>query len=258
MTMEQGIVFDIQRFSLHDGPGIRTTVFLKGCPLRCAWCHNPESWRKEPELWYRNGVEQLCGKAVTVEEVMAEVMADEAYYRNSGGGLTVSGGEPMVQFPFLKALLTIAKARGIHTCLETSGHCSTEKLIEIAPMVDLFLFDIKLTDPEEHRKYTGADNRWILENLDRLYRLGAKLLLRCPIIPGINDTDDHIGGIARLTKNYPGILGVEIMPYHDMGKGKWKELGRPYSLEDAKTLEEEEKSRLLQRFQSAIRCHVTI
>ena len=258
MSMEQGIVFDIQRFSLHDGPGIRTTVFLKGCPLRCAWCHNPESWRKEPELWYRNGVEHLCGKAVTVEEVMAEVMADEAYYRNSGGGLTVSGGEPMVQFLFLKALLTIAKAWGIHTCLETSGHCSTEKLIEIAPMVDLFLFDIKLTDPEEHRKYTGADNRRILENLDRLYRLGAKLLLRCPIIPGINDTDDHIGGIARLTEKYPQILGVEIMPYHDMGKGKWKELGRSYSLEALKTLEEEEKNRFLQRFQSVIRCDVTI
>ena len=128
MSMEQGIVFDIQRFSLQDGPGIRTTVFLKGCPLRCLWCHNPESWEKEPELWCRNGVEQVCGKAMTVTEVMAEVLADEAYYRNSGGGLTVSGGEPILQFPFLRALLRAAKERGIHTCLEPSGYCSKEKL----------------------------------------------------------------------------------------------------------------------------------
>lgn len=249
--MKKGIVFDIQRFSLHDGPGIRTTVFLKGCPLRCAWCHNPESWTREPQVMVKNEQERVCGMEMTAPEVMREVMADEAYYRNSGGGLTVSGGEPMLQFDFLKALLADGKARGLHTCIETSGYAHPEQFREILPLVDLFLFDIKLTDPAEHKQYTGVNNLLIMENLELLYHNGAQIMLRCPIIPGINDSDAHIACVAELLRKYPNITGVEIMPYHDIGKGKWKEIGREYSLVGLKTINEEEKQILLRRFQQA-------
>lgn len=256
--MEKGVVFDIQRFSLHDGPGIRTTVFLKGCPLRCAWCHNPESWLQEPQTMVKKKQERICGTRMTVEDVMREVLADEAYYRNSGGGLTVSGGEPMLQFEFLKPLLEASKKAGLHTCMETSGYCDEEQLKEISPLVDLFLFDIKLTDPQMHKQYTLVDNRRILENLNMLCRNGARIVLRCPIIPGINDTDAHILAVGKLVEKYPEITGVEIMPYHDMGRGKWRELGLDYSLEQLKTVNEEEKLVLLQRFQKCVSCSVTI
>ena len=250
--MNKGIVFDIQRFSLHDGPGIRTTVFLKGCPLRCMWCHNPESWKLAPEPMVKeNGESRICGREMTADAVIEEVLADRAYYENSGGGLTVSGGEPMLQLPFLLELLKMAKAAGIHTCLETSGYCERDSLDAVLPFVDLFLFDIKETDPERHREFTGVDNRLILQNLEHLHRAGADILLRCPIIPGLNDSDGHIATVAALAREYPNIRGVEIMPYHDMGKGKWKELGREYALSDKKTVEETQKQLLLEQFQKA-------
>lgn len=257
--MEKGIVFDIQRFCVHDGPGIRTTVFLKGCPLRCAWCHNPESWRREPEpLVKENGQTKLCGQEMTVGEVMDEVMVDYLYYRNSEGGVTLSGGEPMAQFEFTRALLQDAKRRGLHTCIETSGYAQSQKFNEIMPYVDLFLYDIKGTDPQAHKAHTGVGNRLILDNLELLHRNGAQILLRCPIIPGVNDSDTHLSGVAQLTERLPGISGVEIMPYHDMGKGKWKELGRKYSMSELKTVCEEEKQNLLCRFREAGCRNVTI
>lgn len=250
--MKQGIIFDIQRFSLHDGPGIRTTVFLKGCPLRCMWCHNPESWKLAPEqMTKENGESRISGREMTADAVMEEVLADREYYENSGGGLTVSGGEPTLQLPFLLELLKVAKSAGIHTCLETSGYCEREKLDAVLPFVDLFLLDVKATDPERHKRFTGAENHLILENLDYLNRAGADILLRCPIIPGLNDKDEHIASVAALTREYPNIRGVEIMPYHDMGKGKWKELGREYALSDQKTVDETQKQQLLERFQQA-------
>ncbi len=258
MSPATGIVFDIQRFSLHDGPGIRTTVFLKGCPLRCAWCHNPESWLPEPQMMIKNGQERICGSIMTVEKVMTEVIADEAYYRNSGGGLTVSGGEPMLQFPFLKALLKSAGEQGLHTCLETSGYCRSDQIKGIIPLADLFLFDIKLLDEEVHKQYTGVGNTLILKNLDLLHHSGAKIILRCPIIPGINDTDAHITSVAQLAERYPNISGVEIMPYHDMGKGKWRELGKEYSFGELKTMGQEDKQALLYRFSKKVNCQVTI
>lgn len=251
----KGIVFDIQRFSLHDGPGIRTTVFFKGCPLRCIWCHNPESWLMQPE-WMTGKDEvgyrpKLTGREMSVAEVMEEVRADKSYYLNSGGGLTVSGGEPMLQLDFLAYLLEEAGREGIHTCVETSGFSERENFAKIKEVVDLFLFDIKYLDEEGHEKYVGVSNRTILHNLDYLYKEGTRILLRCPVIPGINDTDVHIEGIAALTEKYPGLEGVEIMPYHDMGKGKWEQLGRKYALPDLKTMETEQKERLLERFQTA-------
>ncbi len=248
----RGIVFDIQRFSIHDGPGIRTTVFFKGCPLHCAWCHNPESWLKTPQVMVKeNGETKLSGREMTVSEVMCEVMADVCYYKNSGGGMTVSGGEPMLQFAFLQELLKASKRLGIHNCIETSGFAEKEKFEEIVEYVDVFLFDVKHTNDDEHKKYTGVSNQLILSNLNLLYEKGVSILLRCPIIPGISDTEDHIAGIAELTQKYPDLLGVEILPYHDMGKGKWEQIGKDYVLSDLKTMDEEQKRILLRRFQDA-------
>lgn len=251
---QAGIIFDIQRFSLHDGPGIRTTVFLKGCPLHCIWCHNPESWDPKPQPMcledkYGNRVSKISGRRMTVEEVLKEVYADRVYYENSGGGLTVSGGEPMLQYEFLQELLQKSKRQGLHTCIETSGYATQEKFVSILENVDLFLFDIKHMNDSQHQKYTGVSNKIIQDNLKSLYEQGANIVLRCPIIPEINDTDEHIAGIAELTNKYPNVKGMEIIPYHDMGKGKWIQIDKEYSLEELKSYEEAEKEELFARFQ---------
>jgi pyruvate formate lyase activating enzyme len=266
-----GVIFDLMRCSMHDGPGIRTTVFLKGCPLRCLWCHNPESQRFEPELAlfqskcafclaceracpaaarrFDGGVHALnrdacnkCGRCVDVcptgaikrygetvsaEQIVDEAMRDAAYYLETGGGLTVSGGEPFAQSAFLLEILELAKRRSLHTCVETSGHARGEDIERALPLIDLFLYDIKAR-PEEHRKLTGADNGLILKNLDRLMALGARVLLRCPVVPGLNDMDGHFSFLASLEKAYPSLKGVEILPYHDMGRGKARAVGREY------------------------------
>jgi glycyl-radical enzyme activating protein len=266
----EGIVFDIQRFALHDGPGIRTTVFLKGCPLECLWCHNPESQAFEPELSFRrerctecvasaeaslsglgalqsgplaiqineeacevacpHGAFSVIGRSMTVADVMGEVVRDEAYYHRSGGGLTLSGGEPMAQFEFTLEVLQQARRLGIHTCLDTCGVTSRRRLTDVAPYVDLFLFDYKATDPEEHRRLTGSPNGRILRNLDFLVELGACVRLRCPLVPGVNDSWTHLSAIADLAGRYPALEGVEIMPYHDMAREKAARIDRPYAL----------------------------
>jgi pyruvate formate lyase activating enzyme len=265
-----GLVVDIHRFSLHDGPGIRTTVFLKGCHLSCTWCHNPEAIAHRPQLSFdpdkctncfrcvdactsgahsivegRHQVDfskctlsgacvEACpsealviiGKQMTAEEVLSVVLRDREYYEHSGGGVTISGGEPMTQFEFTKALLTACKAHGIHTTLDTCGHVPTERYREVLPVVDLFLYDYKETDGERHRHYTGVSNTLILQNLDMLHAAGAKVVLRCPIVPGVNDTVDHFRGIRDLSFRYPNLSGIELMPYHNMGVGKGHRVGR--------------------------------
>ena len=221
----QGNVFNIQKFCTSDGPGIRTTVFLKGCPLRCEWCHNPESHFFECETAVVGGVSETYGKYMTVDEVMNEVLQDEMFYRNSGGGLTLSGGEPLSQFGFSLELLKAAKEKGLHTCIETSGF-TKEDILKIAKYVDIFLFDWKITDSELHKKYIGFDNLRILENLKILDASGSKIILRCPIIPDVNDTDEHLCGIARLANELQNVLGVEIEPYHSFAQTKYNKLGR--------------------------------
>ncbi len=272
-----GCVFNIQRFSINDGPGIRTTVFLKGCPLRCIWCHNPESAKAIPELLYDEERCVSCGKCITrcehggheildfrhlfhrdacigcgsciqpscpalelagkrmdVHEVIAEVMKDAAFYETSNGGMTISGGEPMAQFDFTLELLKLAKENGLHTCIETCGYCDFDKLKQAAEFVDIFLYDYKETDPELHKKFTGVSNERIRENLISLDRLGANSVLRCPIIPTLNDRDDHFKGIAAMANSLDNVMGVDIEPYHPLGSSKCTKLGRKYELSELK------------------------
>ena len=245
----KGTVFNIQRFCVNDGPGIRTTVFLKGCPLSCVWCHNPESQRFEPEiLFYKdkctgcgrckcvtaadrdfvcfNGAKEICGKTVSANEVTAEVLKDKPFYENSGGGVTLSGGEPLAQYDFSLELLKKAKENGIHTAIETCGYAEKSKILEIAKYVDLFLFDCKETDQELHKEYTGFDNKIILENLKALSDAGSKIILRCPIIPGFNDRAEHFKGISEIAGKLSGIEHIEVEPFHPLGESKYSALGR--------------------------------
>lgn len=217
----EGIVFNIQRFCVDDGPGIRTTVFLKGCPLRCRWCHNPESHTLEPQPFG----DEICGKRMTAAQVMDEVKKDAVFYANSGGGLTLSGGEPLLQFEFAYAIVQQAKAAGLHTCVETSGFGKAEDIEKLAAVTDLFLFDWKLTDSALHKVYTGTDNRIILENLRRVDAVGSTIILRCPIIPGVNDTKEHFQGITSIANSLTNVLAIEIEPYHTLGITKYQKLG---------------------------------
>jgi pyruvate formate lyase activating enzyme len=230
------VVFDVQRFALHDGPGIRTTVFVKGCPLRCAWCHNPEAMSPQPERMTMPCVDsldpaeqttRLVGKTWSMAEVMAVVLRDRAYYERSGGGLTVSGGEPLCQLRFTTALLTAARQQQIHTCLDTSGMASRHSMEAVLPWVDLFLFDYKVTGQAKHDIWTGASERVILGNLALLDQAGAVVELRCPIIPGVNDDEEHFAAIRALRRRHRCIRSVRVMPHHDIGRGKWTALGRP-------------------------------
>ena len=277
---EKAIIFDIQRASLHDGPGIRTTVFLKGCPLDCVWCHNPESNSAKLQLFFHfdkctlsgdcatvcpenvhkitDGIHvidydkcMLCGKCVescnynalkivgnemTVGDVLAEVMADIDFYKNSGGGITLSGGEPLFQYSFAKALLKRCKELNINTCVETSGFVSPFKFSQLLPFIDVLLFDFKITGSEAHQTYTGVPNLVILENLHAAYRYGTSIYLRCPIIPGINDNNEHFNAIAELSKKYPKLAGIELLPYHDMGNSKRISIGTDETLAGLKTV----------------------
>lgn len=275
-----GLVSDIQRFSLHDGPGIRTTVFLKGCPLNCKWCHNPETQISKPQLSFSadkcmncfkcveacptgthyiedeqhkvnfsacrlsgecvtacpNDALKIIGKENSVNETLELVLRDKEYYKNSGGGLTISGGEPMNQFSFTRDLLQLAKLNGIHTVLETCGFAPKNRYLDIVHLVDLFLYDYKETDPVKHKEFTGVDSKVIIDNIKTLHDNGAKIILRCPIIPSVNDRDDHFEGIAELVYQLPNLVSVELMAYHDFGRDKAAKVGRDneyYHIENA-------------------------
>ena len=268
--MINGTVFDIQRFSIHDGPGIRTTVFLKGCPLNCLWCHNPESKSSKPQLsftpmrcigcgaclkackhnahklnekgehvidrsacvlcgecvktCYAEALEMI-GKTMTVEEVIEEVMKDEPFYETSGGGMTISGGEPLFQPDFSVALLESAKAHKLDTGIETSGFASWATLERFIPLVDHFMFDIKETDPKRHEHVTGRPLEPIVANLKKLHDSGAEILVRFPMVPNVNALPEHFKGIGKLAKSLPNVKGFEIMPYHRLGESKLDRLG---------------------------------
>jgi len=265
-----GRIFDIQRFSIHDGPGIRTTVFFKGCPLRCLWCHNPEGIDAKPQLAFaperciacgecvkacpetalaRNQsgkavldrarcnacgacapvcdaqALEIVGRDVAVDEVMAVVLRDRDYYAASGGGLTLSGGEPLAQPEFAEALLRAARQERLHCSVETSGFAEWRRLERLLPLVDLWLYDYKETNPQLHASFTGESNELVLANLRALDRAGARLVLRCPMVPDYNARPEHLDGIAALARELRHLDGVELLPYHRLGQSKLARFG---------------------------------
>ncbi len=229
----RGRIFDIQRYSIHDGPGVRTIVFLKGCFLRCRWCCNPESQSYKPETVTINGKPKLYGTDVTVGEVMDEVMKDAAYYRRSGGGLTLSGGECLAQPDFSVALLTAAKEMGITTAIESTGFAAFETVERLLPYLDYFLMDIKHINSAKHKEFTGQPNEPILENAKKIAaRMGERLFIRVPVIPTFNATEEEILSIARFADGLPGVRQIHLLPYHRLGMDKYERLGRPYPLGD--------------------------
>ncbi len=226
-----GIIFDIKKFAIHDGPGIRTTVFLKGCPLDCWWCHNPEGREGQPENFCvrtrRGGSggnwaekEELFGREVSVAEIMTEIIKDIVFYDQSGGGVTFSGGEPLMQPEFLKAALIECQESGIRTAVDTSGYGPADIFDEIYDLVDLFLYDLKNMDDHQHIKYTGVSNEQILDNLKMLAVRGNKINLRLPMIPGITDTHENLEAILEFIEPLPGIRDVSLLPYNRLAEDK--------------------------------------
>jgi len=287
--MKKGMIFDIQRFSIHDGPGLRTIVFLKGCLLHCLWCCNPEGINHTPELIFYprrcygcGECIQICpqraitivsgenkvnirrekcdncgacvsvcnsralilkGKEMTVEEILKEVEKDMIFYQISGGGLTLSGGEPMEQVDFAKELLSAAKKVGINTAVETCGYVNPDSFVEVLRNVDYLLYDIKHIDPQRHKKFTGKDNKIILENLKLAAKICPSVTVRIPFIPGFNDSRKEIFQIVEFISSIP-IVSVHLLPYHNFGSSKYESLGKEYKMMSVKSVEKKKIERI--------------
>ena len=227
----KGRIFNIQRFSIHDGPGVRTIVFLKGCPLRCRWCCNPESQEWKFETMVTAGVPKNVGRDVTVGEVLKEIERDRIYYRRSGhGGVTLSGGECLWQPDFSAALLKACKQAGISTAIETTGYADMDVIRKILPYVDTVLMDIKHTNGEKHKEFTTRDNELILENAKHIAREANELIIRTPVIPTFNDGEEEIRSIARFARSLDGVKEMHLLPYHRIGSDKYAGLGRTYTM----------------------------
>ena len=219
-----GIVFDIKRGSVKDGPGLRTSVFLKGCPLRCVWCHNPESQAAAPQKAVTTG--ETCGREMSVDEVMADVLADRPFY-GTEGGVTLTGGEPTMQPDFAGALAAAAQAAGVHVAIDTCGAAPWTTFAQLLPSVDLFLYDLKCMDAARHRELTGVGNERILDNLRRLDAAGARLWIRCPLVPGLNDSEADLVALRDLIATLRHVEKVEVCPYHALGLEKYAKFGIP-------------------------------
>ncbi len=294
------LVFDVQKFSLHDGPGIRTTVFFKGCPLSCLWCHNPESRGKQAFVHYEPERCLACGECVVacpegaltlspdgvvtdqnacrmcgvcaetcpaearrlvghdmgVDELLAQLERDRPYYEESGGGVTFSGGEPLLQWRFLLEILTACGARGLHRAVDTTGFAAPGVLRRVARETDLFLFDLKVMDPEVHRRVTGVPLQPIVDNLALLLSLGARVRIRIPLIPGVT-SDESIDRTAALLETLPPVDGVSLLPYHKSARDKHRKFGFPWLLEQDEEIPEERVTTWARRLESR-GLHVTV
>ena len=294
-----GIIFDIKRFAIHDGPGIRTTVFLKGCPLTCTWCHNPESLLPQPEHAWREdrcvrcgacieacdhgaiawedgrsevgtrtgpvhdparcvlcgqcvracptGAREIIGRRASAAEIMAEVERDIIFYDESGGGVTFSGGEPLMQPALLRALLAACRRQGIHTAVDTTCHAPWDVLESLRGSVDLYLCDIKHADSAAHERLTGVGNALILENLRKLARLGERITVRVPVIPGLNDDEANVAATGRLISSLDGVTDVDILPYNEGGRSKLARLARDEEPPDIKAPSPEHMAAIAQQ-----------
>ncbi len=291
-----GRVYNIQRFSIQDGPGIGTTVFLKGCPLECLWCSNPESQNPIPEIAHRNSLCNSCGdclkvcdgKAISlsssdgasiikidrekcnncgkcidactngalkfygqymsVDEVFDEVSRDIAFYSKSGGGVTVSGGEPLSQANFVAELFHRCRKMGIHTTIDTCGYASVSALKKVLVETDLVLFDLKLMNSRQHKRFTGRYNEVVLRNARLIVAKGIKMIIRIPIVSGINDSEENLVETARFVSELDNKLHVDLLPYHRFGESKYKMLGRDYQLTNVKPPDEEQLQRAMEIF----------
>lgn len=226
--MKTGIIFSIEEFAIHDGPGIRTNIFLKGCPLHCTWCHNPEGIDSQPQYMMRKGRRDICGYEITSDELAKQILRNKEIHKLNHGGVTFTGGEPLYQAEFLADVVCKIKP-DIHIAVETSGYASPAVFKEIVPMFDLILLDIKHTNPVIHKKYTGVDNRLIIDNLKYLCNADTDFIIRIPLIPGVNDTEDNMNNILSLIKNAQSLLRVEILPYHKTAGAKYAMIGKQYN-----------------------------
>lgn len=252
-----GRIFDIQRFSIHDGPGIRTIVFLKGCRLRCRWCSNPESQEYEIQTMTVQGKSKITGRDVTVEEVMEEIKKDLPYYHRSGGGVTLSGGEALLQPEFAVSLLRDCQEFGINTAMETAGFTSFEVIKEYIPYIDYFLMDIKHMNSRKHEEFIGKPNELILENARKIAEAGANLIIRVPVVPAFNHTKDEIRAIATFAKSLPEVKELHLLPYHRLGQDKYLGLGREYSLENIEPMDNLCMNELLKvALESGLHCQI--
>jgi pyruvate formate lyase activating enzyme len=281
--MTSGMIFDVKRYAINDGPGIRTAVFFKGCPLSCLWCHNPEGQSSQPQLMFRanrctaskaciktcpigaihwadgsitnwescdgcgkcaevcySGAREMVGQMISVSQLMHEIERDIPFYDQSGGGVTFTGGEPMFQREFLQEILLACKDQDIQTVVDTSGHASWDGFELISPLVDLFLYDLKLMDEIRHLQFTGVSNQLILENLRRLSKTGAHIIVRVPLIPGVNTDQGNIERTASFLADLVHLDGVELMPYHEIGLAKYAAMGIKYMLQGTKSASSED------------------
>ena len=258
MRKETGIIFDIKHFAVHDGPGIRTTVFFKGCPLNCWWCHNPESQSTSIEKINANTprfegdkhCKEIIGKEVSVSEVVNELVKDIIFYNESNGGITFSGGEALMQPDFLYALLKKCKEQEIHTCLDTSGYADKVVLEQIIDLVDLFLYDLKILNEAEHLKYTGVSLKPIISNLEYLCEKNKEVIVRIPIIPTITDTDENIELLGAYISSLQCIKRVDLLPYNKMGEDKYRRLSKPYLLNNIETQSQARMDLIKEKFES--------